>query len=182
MSRPETRHASAVLLGERGVLIRGASGAGKSSLVVDLLAARPGDARLVADDRVIVTSAHGRLVADVPDEIAGLIEIRGVGIVRVPYVAPVIVRLVVDLVPIEVCPRLPEAEDARITLEGVDLPRIALPIGVGGSAARINAAAAAISGPAGVRPIASCVAESNGQDAHDRCGLGFLHCNRRVEG
>lgn len=144
MSRPKTIHASAVLLGERGVVIRGASGAGKSKLVIELLASRPDDARLVADDQVIITSAHGRLIAGVPDDIAGLIEIRGVGIVRVSYVAPVVVRLVIDLVDPECCPRLPDPSAAQVELEGIVVPRLTLPIGIGGAYARITAAAAAI--------------------------------------
>jgi len=136
----ETIHASAVLVGECGILVRGASGAGKSSLVWELLTTRPDDARLIADDRVIVVPAHGRLVADVPPTVAGLIEVRGVGIVRVPYVAPVVVRLVVDLAAGDSCPRLPQAEDARVTLEGVGLPRLTLLGGAGGGAARLHAA------------------------------------------
>lgn len=147
MSRSKTIHASAILLGERGILVRGASGAGKSTLVVELLAADPSRARLVADDRVIISAAHGRLLADVPGEIAGLIEMRGVGLVRRPYVAPVVVRLIVDLVAAADCPRLPETEDAEAELEGIVLPRLAMPIGVGGGAARVGAAAAAILEP-----------------------------------
>jgi serine kinase of HPr protein (carbohydrate metabolism regulator) len=149
MSRSPTIHGSAVLLGERGILVRGVSGAGKSMLVLELLSANPDGARLVADDRVIVAAAHGRLLANVPGEIAGLIEMRGVGLVRRPYVAPVVVRLVVDLLAVEACPRLPEAKDAQVELEGIVLPRLALPIGIDGAAVRVSAAAAAILGPGG---------------------------------
>jgi len=147
MSRPKTIHGSAILLGERGILVRGMAGAGKSTLVLEFLSADPHRARLVADDRVIVTEAHGRLLADVPGEIAGLIEIRGVGLVRRPCVAPVVLHLVVDLLSAEACPRLPEAKDAQVELEGIVLPRLALPIGIGGGAARVGAAVAAIFGP-----------------------------------
>jgi len=144
MSRSKTIHGSAMLLGERGILVRGASGAGKSTLVLELLSADPHRARLVADDQVVVTAAHGRLLADVPGEIAGLIEMRGVGLVRRPFVAPVVVHLVVDLLGVEACPRLPEAKDAQVELEGIVLPRLALPIGIGGGAARVSAAVAAV--------------------------------------
>jgi serine kinase of HPr protein (carbohydrate metabolism regulator) len=140
----ETIHGSAVLVGERAILIRGAPGAGKSTLVLELLSADPHGTRLVADDRVIVAPANGRLVADVPGEIAGLIEIRGVGLVRRPHVAPVVIRLVVDLMAAEGCPRLPEARDMQVELEGIDRPRLALPIGIGGGAARVRAALTAI--------------------------------------
>jgi serine kinase of HPr protein (carbohydrate metabolism regulator) len=140
----ETIHGSAVLVGERAILIRGAPGAGKSTLVLELLSADPHGTRLVADDRVIVAPANGRLVADVPGEIAGLIEIRGVGLVRRPHVAPVVIRLVVDLMAAEACRRLPEARDMQVELEGIDLPRLALPIGIGDGAARVCAALTAI--------------------------------------
>jgi len=144
MSRSKTIHGSAILLGERSILVRGASGAGKSTLVLELLSADPHRARLVADDRVVVTAAHGRLLADVPGEIAGLIEMRGVGLVRRPWVAPVVVHLVVDLLGVEGCPRLPEPKDVQVELEGIVLPRLALPIAVGGGAARVGAAVAEI--------------------------------------
>ena len=140
MKRAETIHASAVLVGECGVVIRGPPGAGKSTLVAQLLDSRPGDARLVADDRVIVSHANGRVLADVPDEIAGLIEMRGIGIVRVAYVAPVVVRLVVDLAEAGACPRLPEERDASVDLAGVRVPRLILPIGSPAGAARISVA------------------------------------------
>lgn len=137
MTRADTIHASAVLLGECGIIVRGVSGAGKSALVAELLMLRPDAARLVADDRVAITANHGRLVAEVPDEIAGLLEVRGVGIVRLPHVAPVVVRLVVDLLPAEACPRLPEIADGRVVVCGVELPRLALPIGMPGAASRV---------------------------------------------
>ena len=142
MSLPATIHGSAVLLGETGILIRGASGSGKSTLLLDLLAANPGGARLVADDRVIVTAVNGRILADVPAAIAGLVEMRGVGLLSRPYVAPVVIRLVVDLASPEACPRLPEAEEeeAETALEGVVLPRLFLPIGVAGAWRMVHAA------------------------------------------
>lgn len=142
MSPPQTIHGSAVLLGEMGVLIRGASGSGKSSLLLDLLDADPGGSRLVADDRVIVTAVNGRLLADVPAAIAGLIEMRGVGLLSRPCVAPVVIRLVVDLAPPDACPRLPEAEEAETMLEGVVVPRLFVPIGGAGNGRTVRAAAA----------------------------------------
>ncbi len=139
MSPPATVHASVALIGEGGVLIRGPSGSGKSSLLLSLLS---DDATaLVADDRVALTAANGRLVASVPDEIAGLMEIRGQGIVRRPHVSPVVVDLVVDLAPVEACPRLPLAdEDARTVIAGIALPRVHVAIGCGDGAARVRAA------------------------------------------
>jgi HPr kinase/phosphorylase len=138
-----TLHASAVLVGEEGVLIRGGPGSGKSSLVLRLLALDPATTWLVADDRVSLAAHHGRLVAAVPETIAGKLEIRGQGIVERPCVSPVVVRLVVDLLPAAECPRLPEDHEATATVDGVAIPRLMLPIGITDGAERVRAAVAA---------------------------------------
>src|SRR6185369_17772557 len=92
-------HASAVRVGDRSVLIRGPSGAGKSRLAFDLiLAGRAGqipDAVLVGDDRVHLGVRDGRLMVRPADPLAGLIEIRGLGIRRCAYVSEACVGLVV---------------------------------------------------------------------------------------
>jgi HPr kinase/phosphorylase len=123
-----TIHASAVLVGTCGLLIRGDSGAGKSQLVLQLvLAATEGRlafARLVADDRVFVTAAHGRLIARAPRELAGLLEIRGLGIRRLPYEPAAVIRLVVDLA--AAAERMPPATATETEIEGVRLPRLAV--------------------------------------------------------
>jgi serine kinase of HPr protein (carbohydrate metabolism regulator) len=79
-----TIHASCVLVGRNAVLIRGPSGSGKSSLALALIeAGRAGKippSWLVADDRVYLAAAHGRLVARAPETIQGKIEVRGTGI------------------------------------------------------------------------------------------------------
>jgi HPr kinase/phosphorylase len=157
MSQPATIHGSVVLVGERGILIRGRSGTGKSALALALLAADPLGARLVADDRVIVAAENGRLIADVPGKLAGLIEMRGVGIVKVPHVAPVVIRLVVDLAAVDCAPRMPEQDEAVAVVEGVTLPRMVLPVGLSGGAARVIAAA-----PVMTRGEADCLL---------RCGI-----------
>lgn len=132
-------HASCVLVGRRAVLIRGGPGSGKSSLVMDLLdrddPGRP--VRLVADDAVDLVATGGRLVAVAPPSIAGIIEIRGVGLMDVPVETRALVGLVVDLVPPEDTPRLPEPDEARACLADVALPRLALPSGVAGNAPRV---------------------------------------------
>jgi serine kinase of HPr protein (carbohydrate metabolism regulator) len=139
-------HGSAVLLGERGVLIRGASGSGKSSLAFALIEADHERNRLVADDRVDLVAAHGRLLGLAPAALAGRLELRGVGILAVPFVSPVRIHLVVDLLPPRECPRLPEPDDAVAELLGVGLPRLALPAGAAGHAMRIRAALASMQG------------------------------------
>jgi serine kinase of HPr protein (carbohydrate metabolism regulator) len=126
-----TVHASAVLAGARAVLIRGPSGAGKSRLALDLIqAAKAGQllfARLVGDDRVHLEAAAGRLVVRPADSLAGLLEVRGVGIVRLAYEPSAVVGLVVDL-QAEVV-RLPDGEQKQTQIEGVRLPRLAVAAG-----------------------------------------------------
>ncbi len=126
-----TIHASAVLVGARAVLIRGPSGSGKSRLALELIWAAHGGslrfARLVGDDRVHVEAAHGRLVVRPAAALAGLIEVRGVGIRKLPYEPSAVVGLVVDLaVDAE---RLPRADQQRTELEGVALARLAVAVG-----------------------------------------------------
>src|SRR3984885_9999003 len=94
-------HASAVLIGNRAVLIRGPSGSGKSRLAFDLiLAGRAGQiatAALVGDDRVHVWTKGAELMIGPAPALAGLIEIRGLGVRRCDFVAEARVGLVVDL-------------------------------------------------------------------------------------
>ncbi len=94
MGAPETLHASCVALDGRGVLILGRSGAGKSSLALELMAL---GARLVADDRTVLHAGDGAPVASCPPAIRGRIEARGVGILAADPAPPAPVVLVVDL-------------------------------------------------------------------------------------
>jgi len=125
-------HASAVLVGARAVLIRGPSGAGKSRLALALLQAAergaPPFARLVADDRSQLEPRHGRLLVRPVAEIAGLIEVHGLGIRRVPYEPVAVVGLVVDLAAPD-AERLPPTATERVTIEGVALARLAVAAG-----------------------------------------------------
>lgn len=113
-------HASAVALevaGDwRGVLITGASGAGKSALALALMAH---GARLVADDRVILSREGGQVLARAPAAIAGRIEARGIGILRADVLGSAGVGLVVGLDG-QASARLPPAR--RIELNGIALP------------------------------------------------------------
>ncbi len=90
----ETMHASCVALDGRAILLCGLSGSGKSDLALQLI---DRGFTLVADDQTIVRKQGTRLLASVPSTIAGLLEIRGVGIVTMPTVADVQVALVVEL-------------------------------------------------------------------------------------
>jgi HPr kinase/phosphorylase len=124
-------HATAVLVGPRAVLIRGPSGSGKSRLAFTLLQAaeqgRLAFARLVSDDRTRVEAAGGRLLARPAPELAGLIEMRGVGIRQVPYEPAAVVFMVIDLG--TDAGRLPEPSDQAIAIEGILLPRLAVAAG-----------------------------------------------------
>ena len=124
-----TIHASVVLVGPKAVLIRGSAGAGKSRLALALLnAAHQGllpFARLVADDRAHVEAAHGRLLVRPAPALAGLIEVRGLGIRRVPYEQVATVGFVVELGPMD-AERLPVGLPAQAVLQGVALPRLAV--------------------------------------------------------
>ena len=120
-------HASCVALGDRGVLLTGAAGAGKSTAALRLIAL---GAELVADDQVILEARDGALVASAPEATAGRIEARGVGILSLPHRDRVALAVVVDLDTIE-SRRLPpgreaEIEDVRLPLvHGRDLPDLA---------------------------------------------------------
>jgi serine kinase of HPr protein (carbohydrate metabolism regulator) len=111
------------------VLIRGSSGAGKSRLALDLIeAARAGAlrfARLVADDRVHLEAAAGRLLAAPADALAGLLEVRGVGLLRLNHEPSAVVGFVVDLAAAD-AERLPAPEDRHIAIEGIKVPRLAV--------------------------------------------------------
>jgi HPr kinase/phosphorylase len=119
-------HASAVVIGEAGVLIRGPSGAGKSSLAFALIAAAEDAglfARLVGDDRIGIESRGGRLIAYGHPMILGKIERRGQGIFEIPFLPAAVVHLVIGLGGAdEVCPRYPKPDHEYIELAGVTLP------------------------------------------------------------
>ena len=124
-----TIHASAVLVGARAVLIRGAAGSGKSSLALALVRAGQDGTlpftRLVGDDRVHVEAAHGRLLVRPAETLAGLIEVRGLGVRRVPYEPLAAAGLVVDLAAAD-SERLPRPASAVTELAGIALPRLAV--------------------------------------------------------
>lgn len=122
-ARPATArlHASCVEIQNRGVLLLGASGSGKSDLAARLI---DGGAVLVADDQVWLTREEDRLIARPAEALAGLIEVRGVGILRLPFRAAVPLALVVELEPGGEVPRLPDA--SRRSLLGIELPRLRL--------------------------------------------------------
>ncbi len=120
-------HASAVLIGSRAALIRGPAGSGKSRLALALIEAaatgRIRFARLVADDRVELTASHGRLLVSPPAALAGLIEVRGLGVRRIAFEAVAVAGLVIDLAAAD-GERIPAASARIIDVGGVALPRL----------------------------------------------------------
>lgn len=114
-------HGTAVDFGNGGVFIRGASGSGKSDLALRLLTA---GGRLVGDDQIHLQARQGRLFAFPVDILRGMIEVRGVGLLKLSFADMTHVRLVIDLVAREEVPRLPDW--AEIPLEGIMVPRLSL--------------------------------------------------------
>jgi HPr kinase/phosphorylase len=122
----ETHHGTAIALAANAVLIRGASGAGKSDLALRCLSLAPTalittPAMLVADDRVVLTRNGERLTAEAPATIRGKLEVRGLGIVTVPSLASAELVLVADLTAPERVERLPDPAP-ETELMGVRLP------------------------------------------------------------
>jgi serine kinase of HPr protein (carbohydrate metabolism regulator) len=143
VSDAQTIHAGCVLIGEAGLLIRGASGSGKSMLAREVVsravqAGRFG--RLVSDDRTRIEVRHGRLVAQPVEPLDGCIEVFGLGIVRQAHERAAVIRLVIDLC--ESLPRYPEEQDGQVALCGVMVPRIRMQAG----AVSVDIAMACLSG------------------------------------
>lgn len=115
---PLCLHASAVALEGRGLLILGASGAGKSALALRMMAL---GARLVADDRVDVARRGEALIASAPAALRGLIEARGVGLLRAEALEAAVLELAVDLDRTPAA-RMPQMRE--ITYLGLDMQLI----------------------------------------------------------
>lgn len=112
-------HATAVAIDGTALLIRGPSGAGKSDLALRLI---DGGATLIADDQTRLIRAGPLLRATAPENIAGLLEVRGLGLVRLPYARDCVVRLLCDLAPWPEIERLPDP--AFVELLGMPVPRL----------------------------------------------------------
>lgn len=153
---PQNIHAGCVLLGDAGrafgapddagILILGSSGSGKSDLMLRLIAA---GSLLVADDRTDLAAERDVLIASPPAALAGLMEVRGLGIVALPHCARAVIALAVDLVPGETPDRMPQGLSYRPPA-GLHLPQSAWPALIrlnpfeNSAPAKIAAAAAAL--------------------------------------
>lgn len=107
----EQIHATCVSLDNQGVILRGPSGSGKSDLGLRLI---DQGGMLVADDRVDLVHQDRNIIASSPREIMGLLEVRGVGIIRLVCLDSIAVGLVVDLVDSVGVPRLPETATTKL--------------------------------------------------------------------
>lgn len=113
----ETLHASCIAIEGRAVLIEGASGSGKSDLALRLI---DRGAVLVSDDYTIVRRIADALIASAPTNIAGLIEVRGIGLVPMPLETDVPVALIVSIA--DAVDRMPD-DDSSSVIAGIAIPR-----------------------------------------------------------
>ena len=119
----QNMHATALVLGDRGVVISGDSGSGKSTLALALVARSGGSgmfARLIADDQIFLAACGGRVLCSAPPAISGLAEVRGVGPQQVRFERAAVVDLLVRLVSAGDVERFPE--DSTAMLAGCPIP------------------------------------------------------------
>jgi serine kinase of HPr protein (carbohydrate metabolism regulator) len=129
-------NATCVAIDDKGVLLAGPPGAGKSDLALRLI---DSGAKLVADDQTELTAAEDGLIASPPSSIAGLFEMRHVGLIRMPYVASVRIALYIELALLhEKLARLPDAD--KTFLLDRPVPRLRLPAFAASTPAKIRAA------------------------------------------
>jgi serine kinase of HPr protein (carbohydrate metabolism regulator) len=126
----ELLHATAIAFGEHAALLRGPPGCGKSDLALRCIAIPQGlpvagPVLLVADDQVLAKRNGAIVELQVPPSIAGLLEVRGVGLVRLPYKPKATLALVVDLVAKDCIERMPPA-DLAAQIAGSRVPLIRL--------------------------------------------------------
>ena len=121
-------HATGLVLGSTGLILRGPSGAGKSLLALELIdewEMRGEGAKLVSDDRIDIEATSTGVVMHAPKAIEGLVELRGRGIVSRPFVNKAPLHLVVDLV--DTLERMVEEDSLVTALEGITLARCPVP-------------------------------------------------------
>ena len=114
-------HATCISVNNRGILIKGPSGSGKSDLALRLI---NDGGHLIADDRVIIKQQNTLLLASPPNSLSGLIEVRGIGIVKLHFQKSCAISLVISLVTPEKLSRLPKKQHIKIF--GIKLPMIHL--------------------------------------------------------
>jgi serine kinase of HPr protein (carbohydrate metabolism regulator) len=113
-------HGTAILIGRRGLLFVGPSGIGKSAMAFACMATarrQKAPSLLIADDQVLISARNGRILAACPQSIAGLIELRGSGIISMDHIEKAELDLVVQVVAPGDTERLPP-ENERFSIDG----------------------------------------------------------------
>lgn len=122
-ARPPTLHGTCVSLGRDAAVLRGAPGAGKSDLALRFITAYADrGARLIGDDQLVLKRRDNEIWASAPPGLAGLLEVRGVGIIQVAHLAEARVSLLVDLVAGDAVPRMPPDSPPLEQVSAVALP------------------------------------------------------------
>lgn len=119
-----TVHGTCVVIGDAGILIRGGPGAGKSDLALRLI---DGGARLISDDQVRLRIRDGTVIASAPDALRGMLEVNGIGLMRLdaPHLAEeASVTLLADLVESGAAERLPQPQQEKVL--GIGIPCVAI--------------------------------------------------------
>ena len=114
-------YATAVTYCGFGVLIRGPSGSGKSDLALRLI---DDGAGLIADDQVVIKAVGQELYLSPPDSLSGLIEVRGVGVIKIGYVRDIRLCLIIELDPSNDIQRIPTIEEELI--KNIPVPVISM--------------------------------------------------------
>lgn len=114
-------HGSSVVVNDKGILFIGPSGAGKSDLALRLL---DGGATLIADDYTQVCVQDGHAILSPPKEIEGMLEVRGVGLMKVPFARDIQLHFVFDLEQFQKIERMPIME--TLSYEEVEIPKYSL--------------------------------------------------------
>ncbi len=114
-------HASCVDINHKGILLLGPSGSGKSDISLRLINL---GGVLVSDDQVELQSRNGFLQASPPATIRGLLEVRGIGIIKIPFCSVSLIHLAVKLVPSQEVERMPEKQFYKIL--GHQIPLLSL--------------------------------------------------------
>ena len=114
-------YATAVTYCGFGVLIRGPSGSGKSDLALRLI---DDGAGLIADDQVVIKSVGRKLFLSPPDSLPGLIEVRGIGVIKIAYVRDIRLCLIIELDPSNEIQRIPTIEEELI--KNIPVPVISM--------------------------------------------------------